>query len=78
MWEDIKLNHNNIGLLKSDLKNKNFSIAKLYSSGEKAKKILKIINSKYIWSTPRQKKLQEIQINEKKINFTLAVWFQRI
>ena len=42
------------------LNKKKFSIAKLYGEGDSAKKIVKILNSKYIWLTPRQKYLQEI------------------
>lgn len=42
------------------LNKKKFSIAKLYGEGDSAKKIVKILNSKNIWLTPRQKYLQEI------------------
>ena len=39
---------------------KKFTKAKLYGEGDSAKKIVKILNSKYLWLTPRQKYLQEI------------------
>lgn len=58
----FNLNFNVQKILKTldALNKKKFSIAKLYGEGNSAKKIVKILNSKNIWLTPRQKYLQEI------------------
>lgn len=57
---NLNFNYNKILKTLDALNKKNFAIAKLYGEGDSAKKIVKILNSKNIWLTPRQKYLQEI------------------
>lgn len=57
---NLGFNYNKILKTLDALNKKKFAVAKLYGKGDSAKKIVKILNSKNIWLTPRQKYLQEI------------------